>query len=91
MKVIGKGRLQKGWSVEQKCSGAGNGGCGAKLLVEESDLFLTHRFARDESRSFVTFKCCDCGVLTDVWEAVPNRVRTNLVSQDQWEKQRGGD
>lgn len=69
MKVLKPGRPQKGWSIQTKCSGSGNGGggCGAKLLVEEGDLFMTecHPYGDDLQR-FVTFKCVDCGVLTDI-------------------------
>lgn len=68
MKVLKKGRKQKGWSVEVDCTGSGNGGggCGARLLVEQPDLFRTTRSIRDETEHFVTFKCCECGVLTDL-------------------------
>lgn len=71
MKVIEKGRPQKGWSIETRCTGAGNngGGCGALLLVEEADLFQTTSSARDEVDYFVTFECCECGVKTDIENA----------------------
>lgn len=69
MKVIKKGRPQKGWAQECECTGSGNkgGGCGATLLVEEGDLFQTYAsyMGRDEEW-FVTFKCSECGVLTDL-------------------------
>jgi hypothetical protein len=69
MKVLEKGRPQKGWSKEKKCTGSGNGGggCGAKLLVEEGDLFQTASSHYDGSNeTYVTFKCAACGVLTDL-------------------------
>ncbi len=68
MKVLKKGREQKGWSTEAVCTGNGNngGGCGAKLLVEEADLFRTGSHVRDESDYFVTFKCPECEVMTDL-------------------------
>lgn len=68
MKVLKPGRKQRGWSVETTCTGAGNdrGGCGAKLLVEEGDLFKTTSHARDETTTYITFKCSECGVLTDL-------------------------
>lgn len=68
MKIITPGRAQNGWSTTALCSGGGNGGggCGARLLVEQGDLFLTYRHARDETDTFVTFKCAACGVLTDL-------------------------
>lgn len=68
MKVIKKGRPQKGWAKQITCTGKGNGrgGCGAVLLIEESDLFRTGKHSRDESEYYATFKCSECGVLTDV-------------------------
>lgn len=51
MKVIKPGRSPDGWSAQRKCTGAGNngGGCGAVLLVEAADLFITRAFERDGS------------------------------------------
>lgn len=70
MKVLEKGRTQKGWATETSCTGKGNGGggCGAKLLVDESDLFQTSRqsYGDDSPEYFATFKCVECGVLTDI-------------------------
>ena len=83
MRVIKKGRVQKGWSVEQCCTGHGNGdgGCGAELLVEEGDLFFTYRHHYDgESERFCTFICPECGVRNDV-QLVPCYVIDNIVSK----------
>jgi len=68
MKVLEKGREQRGWAAEYHCTGKGNGdgGCNAKLLVEEGDLFLTESHARDETSRYLTFCCPDCKVLTDI-------------------------
>lgn len=71
MKVISKGSGQKGWAVETLCTGAGNGngGCGAKLLVEQGDLFQTSNTdIGGDTDYFATFKCPECGVLTDIKE-----------------------
>lgn len=75
MKVIEKGRQQTGWSKECVCTGAGNGngGCGAKLLVEIGDVFETQNNCRDETDYFTTFRCPECKVLTDI--DVPSHVR----------------
>lgn len=75
MKVIKEGSGQRGWSTEATCTGAGNGkgGCGAVLLVEAPDIFSTYSHARDESTQYKTFKCCQCGVLTDL-KGVPSHV-----------------
>jgi hypothetical protein len=68
MKVLKKGRPQKGWSKEFLCTGDGNGGggCGAKLLVEQADLYQTsHSDYGGDTDYFVTFCCPSCGVETD--------------------------
>lgn len=69
MKVIKKGRPQKGWAKEFTCTGAGNngGGCGAKLLVEHGDLYVTGSHHYDGSSDYyTTFTCPECGVMTDI-------------------------
>lgn len=73
MKVIKKGRPQKGWAKEFKCTGAGNGegGCGATLLVEQDDVFQTSSSHYDGSTDYYsTFECVECKVLTDIPESV---------------------
>ncbi len=71
MKVLKKGRPQRGWSTEQVCTSNGNRGrgCGAKLLVELDDLFQTASSSLHETDYFVTFECPSCGVWSDVKEA----------------------
>lgn len=83
MKVLEKGRPQKGWSKEYVCTGKGNreGGCGARLLVEFLDLFRTyHTDMTGDRETRLTFKCSECGVLTDIsvndppnFELIPDR------------------
>lgn len=76
MEVIEPGNPQKGWAKKYKCTGKGNGGggCGAKLLVEEGDIFCTSSSHYDGSTEhYVTFECCQCKVWTDV-EGVPTHV-----------------
>ena len=88
MKVLKKGRPQKGWSTEAVCTGAGNGsgGCGAKLLVEKEDLYQTRSHHYDETDYYVTFKCPCCGVQTDLdWKKVPRSVKQGLVYKTQAE------
>ncbi len=71
MEVLRKGREQRGWSIEKDCTGAGNGGggCGAKLLVSEFDIYETilHPSCLDDSGPTYcrTFTCPACGVETD--------------------------
>ena len=82
MKVIKKGREQKGWAQQFTCTGKGNrgGGCGAILLVEEDDMYFTSSSCYDGSTDyFNTFKCCDCGVETDVSDSkVSARVKDKM-------------
>lgn len=90
MKVLKPGREQTGWSSERVCTGAGNGGggCGAKLLVEEKDLFLMHSYVHVDHDVFVTFRCIQCGVLTDINDC-PSGVRSRIPkSQKEWEARR---
>jgi hypothetical protein len=75
MKVLKKGRPQKGWSGEFDCTGKGNGGggCGAKLLVEFGDLYHTYHYDYDGGHDvYVTFSCAACGVETDIDYRGPN-------------------
>lgn len=73
MKVIQQGRAQRGWSKELRCTGEGNkgGGCNALLLVEQDDVFVTTSSARDEVDYYNTFRCSECGVLTDIKDRLP--------------------
>ena len=87
MRVVQKGREQKGWSKEFTCTGKGNGdgGCGAVLLVSEGDLFRTSRCYYDGSSDhYTTFQCSECGVLTDIeGRGVPSTNR----SYQQWKEE----
>lgn len=85
MKVLEPGRAQTGWATEALCTGAGNGGggCGAKLLVDQSDLYTTAHHSYDgSSEHYVTFKCVSCGSETDQ-QNVPYSVRSTLPTKRQ--------
>lgn len=87
MKILEPGRQQQGWAIEAKCTGRGNGdgGCGAKLLVEQGDLFTTQSTARDETTHYTTFRCAQCGVLTDLPEGkVPPHL--GIPTKQEWDK-----
>lgn len=82
MRVLKKGRPQKGWAKQFTCTGKGNGngGCGAVLLVEEGDLFHTRSSCYDgSSETYTTFRCPECRVLTDV--EVPSSVKVRSREQ----------
>jgi len=80
MKTLEKG---PGWSIEQFCTGKGNGdgGCKSKLLVEKSDIYLTsHTDFTGETDYYYTFRCHECGVETDIPEKdVPATIRRELL------------
>lgn len=87
MKVLKKGRSQKGWAKEYECSGKGNGGggCGAWLLVEAADVFFTASHHYDgSSESYITFECPDCHVLTDINDRPSLREGEELLSRTAW-------
>lgn len=67
MKVLKPGREQKGFSVEQTCTGKGNGGggCGALLLVERGDMRYYRGGGYLDRDPEVVFRCV-CGVTTDM-------------------------
>lgn len=90
MKVIEKGSGQEGWSTRASCTGSGNGlgGCGAKLLVEQSDLYVTTSHARDETTTYATFRCCECGVETDI-KGVPKNITGALPKRLAWRITKG--
>jgi hypothetical protein len=69
MKVIKEGRKQTGWAKEFECTGKGNGGggCGAILLVEQSDVYrMSCTDYGGDIEVYNTFKCSQCGVETDI-------------------------
>lgn len=82
MKIIKKGRKQKGWSKEFACTGKGygNGGCGAILLVSKFDLYevRSYDYTGDYSTHAVfTCPCCLVETIVDV----PSSILYNLPSK----------
>lgn len=80
MKVLKPGRPQTGWATEATCTGKGNGGggCGAVLLVDESDLYKTFAgasYGGDSPDPVATFTCVACGVETDIDNFPHNKLR----------------
>jgi len=91
MKVIEKGTGQKGWAKKLTCTGTGNGdgGCKAVLLVEEDDLYAQYSSSMGETTTYVSFRCCECGVETDVYRddipttgnAIPGEVAKRVINK----------
>ena len=87
MKVLEHGN-PNGWGIEKRCTGEGNGGggCNAKLLVSKDDIFITTCNIRDETDYYYTFKCPECGTLTDI----PNKeipVSVALAAKEKYHKE----
>lgn len=83
MKVLEKG---PGWSIKAICTGKGNGGCGcgAKLLVERDDIYLTHSYDYGGGHDmFYTFKCPICSAETDLDSSkVPGLIQKKLLLEN---------
>jgi hypothetical protein len=90
MKTIEKGRDQSGWSKELFCTGSGNGGggCKAKLLVEEGDLYKTHRYVHVDHDVYITFRCQECGVETDLANSQepPRTITDKLLDKNKYQR-----
>lgn len=75
MKVLVPGDLNNTvWKKEITCTGAGNNqmGCGAKLEVTLSDIYITSSSSYDGSTDeYHTVQCIACGAETDL----PKRIR----------------
>jgi len=80
MKILEKG---PGWSIEQRCTGKGNGdgGCNSLLLVEKCDLYMTsHTDMVGDTDYYYTFRCPVCGMETDIDEKnIPRSIRYELL------------
>ena len=66
MKILEEGT---GWNLEVRCTGKGNGdgGCGARLLVEAGDIYQTHSWDMYGDRDdYFTICCPQCGIETDI-------------------------
>ncbi len=89
MKVLQEGN-PNGWEIEQVCTGKGNGdgGCNARLLVSENDIYITASSDyTGETDYFYTFKCPCCGVETDIPEKdIVRRVRGKVIEKYQRER-----
>ena len=83
MKVLKEGN-PNGWEIERDCTGEGNGdgGCGAKLLVAEDDIFITSGSSLGETDYYYTFECPQCKCRTDIpVKEIPMRVRNKAMDK----------
>ena len=82
MKILEKG---PGWSIQQRCTGKGNGGggCNSLLLVERDDIYVTASSDYSgETDYYYTFKCPVCGVETDIKSSeVPYLIQREKLEQ----------
>lgn len=82
MKVLEVG---SGWSINQRCTGKGNGngGCNSLLQVEKNDIYLTSRIDMlGDTDYFYTFRCPVCGIETDLKEQeVPGLIKRKLLER----------
>ena len=82
MKVLEKG---PGWGIEVICSGKGNGGCGcgARLLVERGDIYLTHSYDYGGGHEiYYTIRCPECHVETDIDDnKIPSLIRREALDK----------
>ena len=78
MKVLEQGH---GWSIEQRCTGKGNGdgGCNSLLEVSEEDIYQTSSTDYlGDTDYYYTFCCPVCGKETDIDESLlPSSVMRN--------------
>ncbi len=88
MKILEKGKYeQTGWAVELECTGEGNGlgGCKAKLLVEQGDIYSTKSEHYDGSTDYYkTFRCASCGVETDLKGTLKLPSGVHFPSKAEW-------
>lgn len=84
MKILEIGKSDF-WETEQICTGRGNGngGCGAKLLVAETDIYITKSLSiEDNIFTDYTFKCPCCSKETDIPKRkIPRSVRRNIMKK----------
>ena len=87
MKVLklGKPKERKKWSIKRTCTGNGNDnrGCGSKLLIEETDIYMTyHSHYWGETDSYFTFSCPVCSAMTDINEnSIPYEVQERIIAR----------
>ncbi len=87
MKVLehGKPKEKKPWSIKRVCTGNGNDECGcrSKLLIEETDIYMTyHEHYWGETDSYFTFRCPVCNAETDINEnSIPYKVRDRIIDR----------
>lgn len=83
MKVIEEG---KDWSIQQRCTGNGNGdgGCNSLLLVSKDDLYFDRTVCDGNSTKYIfVFQCPMCNLWSDVDDdKIPYNIKKELLFDD---------
>lgn len=77
------------WKCTWKCTGHGGDNsykcCGAKVILNENDLFITGQHFKKGPTFNVTFTCSQCGVDTDIDNnQVPRETLLLLPVKEKW-------
>lgn len=93
MDILTPGKEPKKWVLEVVCSGWGHSaeGCGAVLRVHQEDLYQTDSPSNGlfvDFDTYITFRCCSCGVETDLTDNDKPCDWPNLPTRDAWLKNR---
>lgn len=69
------------WSIEERCTGKGNGdgGCNSLLLIEKEDLYFCGEiYSACGTQYGFAFKCPVCNLWTDV-DNIPYNIKKELL------------
>ncbi len=84
MKILEYGN-KASWETKQKCDANGweGLGCGAKLLIDAEDIFISERiFIDGSSENYFTFTCPVCGQNSDICKSeIPEKVRSYILKR----------
>ena len=80
MKILQRGYLDN-WEIERVCTAYG--GCGARLLVGEEDIYIKNKKDYKGTKDYLyTFRCPCCGVENDIPDKdMVDRVRKKAIKK----------
>lgn len=89
MDILKPGKEPQKWALEVVCSGYGHydDGCEAVLRVHKEDLYQTEHPSNELFVGYytsITFRCCSCGVETDLKHDDRPRDWPNLPTRKIW-------